>query len=304
MSSNLFLNPPLSIGDVFTAAFSICKEHWKTLGLISIFQLLSLAGTVIVLSNITRVVAGSYIAILMLVINSITGGEFGGGNDFNRVLMEYTTGIHGAHRLLDANYDNLDFDDDITNVIMTDTIVVLVSIVVVWAVTLSLVSSLFMGAFYHALGNIYTGGFPSIRDSMSHGKAYMWSVYCYQLYCLAFFIVLGILMIALPIASLKPGVILLGFLLFIISIALTSSLMTGAVPSIIIEHKSATQAIVRSLDLCKGFLCFIFCTQFSYMVTVIVLSILFNLFFNHLPGILAFVGHIIVNIATSVLGPL
>lgn len=298
-TSDLFANPPQGVMDVFSTVFSIATEQWKTLGLIAIFQLLSLAAAVTVLALVTSLAAAGYIMSMMKAINHLTGNGGGAG----RSLVDYSAGFHGASRLLDGNYDFDDMDDDLSNLFTSETIAVLAVVFILWAVTLSLVTSLYTGTFYHALGNIYTGGFPSVKESMSRGMSQMWSLYLYTLMVSLIIVALFLLMVLLPLKSLNFGVIFLGLLMFIVSVVLLVSLMAGAAPSIIVERRSATQAFGRSLDLCRSFIGFIFCTQFCYGLAIIVLSVVLNIFFTHLPGVLAFLGHLIVNILSTAIVP-
>ena len=313
MTNQYFADPPRGVIEVFSTVFIIAKEHWKTLGLIAIFQLLSMIAAILVLSLVTALTSATYVMSLVNTIKSL-GGDMNGdyGNGLSRTLFDYSTGIHGASRLLQyEDYDGFDFDnmdDGFATLFSAKTVMVLLSIYFLWVLVLSLVTSVYVGTYFHTLGNIYTGGFPSVRESMSRGMSQMWSVYFFSLMYSLIVTLFFLLMVALPFKMNWPefqnvGMIGLGVILFIISMVLLGSLMAAATPSIVVERKSAIQAFGRSMDLCKSFICFIFCTQFSYVVTLIVVSLIFNMMFNHLPGALAFIGHLFVNLLSSAIMP-
>jgi len=307
MTNQYFADPPCGVIGVFSTVFNIAKEHWKTLGLIAALQLLSVVATVLILFLVSMLLAATYIMSLVNAIKSMGGGmndDYGGGFG-RRNLIDYSVGFHGASRLLDGQdyYDNFQMDDDLANLFATETIFVLLAIYLLWMTVLSLVSSLYFGTFMHALANIYTGGFPSVNESMGRGMTQMWNVFFFQVLHTLIISAFFLLMVALPFKSNWPA-IFFGFVLFIVSVALTNSLLAGGSPSIVVERKSALKAFGRSIELCKSFVGFIFCTQFSYIVTIIVLSILFNMMFNHLPGALAFIGHLFVNIVSSTAAPM
>lgn len=303
MPNQLFENPPHGVIDVFSTACTIAKENWKTLGLIAIFQLLSLIGAALVLGLITFLVAATYIMTLIGAINKITGGDIGGFG--GRSLLDYSVGVHGASRLLDeyGNNDFGDMDDDFANLFSADTIFVILGLWFLWMFVLSLITSLYAGTFYHALASIYTGGFPSVRESMGRGVARMWSVYFFSLLYTLSLTGLFILMVGLPIKAGSSGGIAFGLILFFITMVIFGSLMTAAPSAIVVERVRVLQAFGRSFDLCKSFLCFVFCTQFCFLVTVTVLSILFNMLFDQLPHAFAFIGHLLVNIVSSSIAP-
>lgn len=304
MTNDLLSNPPHGVIDVFATTFSIFKEHWKHLGLIAIFQLLSLFGTVIVLAIITGVIAAAYIAQIMDIIKNLgqLNSELAG-----RALLEYTVGVHGASRLLEGYdyYGDFEMDDDMMpNIITGKDIAIFFSIGLLWISVISIVMSIFLGTFYHSLANIYSGGFPGVRESMNHGVSRMWTVYFFQILYSVAVLVVFCLMVALPFQVSKSlSVTFFMFLVFIITMAFAASLMVGATPAIVVERKSATEAFGRSINLCKSFVCFIFCSQFTFFVAVFIVSILFNMMFSHLPGLLAGIGHMVVNIISNAIAP-
>lgn len=304
MNNRFFSSPPQSVGEVFSTVLKIAKEHWKPLGLISIFQILAMSVAILVLLLFSFLVAASELMNLFNTLKDIQSGALDMNNGgFHRSLVDHSVGFNGASRFLDEYYEDMD-DDEMPDIFSTQTILVLLSLFLLWIIVLSLVSSLGAGAFYHALGIIYTGGFPSVKESISRGVSRMWSVYFFSLLYSLAIVVLLLLMVGLPAQGGNVGTILLGYIFFIITMVLFDSLMTAAKPSIVVERQSAVKAFQRSFELCKGFLCFIFCTELSFTLTMFLVGILTNLIFGHLPGPLAFIGHFFVNIVSQTLTPI
>jgi len=227
-------------------------------------------------------------------------------------LLDYSTGISGASRFLgyydqDYNAPNDDFEFD------AGFIITLIFMYVLWVVILCLIAAVFAGAFTHTLAEIYAGGTPTLGKSLRHGMGNMCNLFTYHiLYILAitglcFFIGIPTFMLAFGNDQPHFGVIFLGYLVLIVVlpalVVIVSSGLTAAIPSIVVEKKTAVQAFGRSWALCKNFICFIFCCQFSYNLVVFIVTIVINLVLDHLPGFLSVIGHLCVYILSSSIAP-
>ena len=179
-------------------------------------------------------------------------------------------------------------------------------------VVLALVSSIFAGAFYHALAKIYTGIAPCPKQSIRHGSGKMWSVYFFHL---LLSLLIGLILFVTLVAPIgfqawkNPDdphfrAIILGSFLFIIIMVLLCTVMVAAIPAIVVEGKSAVQAFHRSLNLCKNFMCFIFCSILCYTLVLMISMVLINLILDQLPAILGLIGHLALQIATTTIAPM
>lgn len=306
-STHLFENIPVSVGDVLATTLSVFAGNWKSLVVLTLAQLGSFFVAAIVLFGITFLTAGAYFAGVMSYLQNNAG--------YGRHLLDYSTGVSGASRLLAMNgygqyYSDDDFD--MSDLISVEFIITMIFMYVMWIGIISLISSVFQGAFTHTLAEIYAGGTPTASKSIRHGMGKMCSLFIYQMLFLliitGLILVVGIptFLLALSNDSDQPnfGVIFLGGLIFVVIFAIISSGLAAAVPSIVVESKTATQAFSRSWSLCKGFICFIFCCQFSFHLSVFVITNVLNAALDHLPTFISFVGHLCVTILSSSITPI
>lgn len=211
----------------------------------------------------------------------------------------------GTSRLLQQNNNDYYYDTS-----SAQFLIIGVVLCVFWIVTLSLVSSLFTAAFVHVIADIYAGNVPSINRSISYAKTRMYSVYCFQLIMFLIIIVGLLVTIGIPVIASIPndfqnqGFIWIGILVSIIAYIIFTTAMIAGVPSIVIEGKSAKEAFGRSWELCKNFICFIYCTIFCINAVVIIAGLVANKIFDELPGLLAITGHILVNLINISVSPI
>jgi len=147
---------------------------------------------------------------------------------------------------------------------------------------LSLVGSIFAGAFCHAIAEIYTGVAPSPVNSVRKGMEKMWKVFLFQL--ILFCLVL-LLFIITVVASgiffsedtLNVAVVILGYFAFLVGLVLMITFLVAAIPTIIVEGKNPVEALKRSFHLCKDFFFFVFCSIFCFHVGLFIVFLLTNL---------------------------
>ena len=267
-------------------------------------ELVAFIGAYIVLGGFTFSVSAKYIVAISAILQNMPNN--------NRHLLDYSVGIIGASRFLSASrFLGEDYYDDLPQ-INAKFIAALIALIVFWVVVLALVSSIFAGAFYHALAKIYTGIAPCPKQSIRHGLGEMWSVYFfYLLLSLLIGLILFVTLVA-PIgfqAWKNPDdphfrAIILGSFLFIIIMVLLCTVMVAAIPAIVVEGKSAVQAFHRSLNLCKNFMCFIFCSILCYTLVLMISMVLINLILDQLPAILGLIGHLALQIAITTFAPM
>jgi hypothetical protein len=317
LSTQLFENAPVGIDGVLGQICQIFVTHWIPLVMITGLQLVAFIGASIVLGGFTFafvsafaalggfdfLVSAKYIVVIIAILQNMP--------TYTRHLLDYSVGISGASRFLSASrFLDEDYYADLSE-IGAKFIAAMIALIVLWVVVLSLVSSIFAGAFYHALAEIYTGIAPSPNKSIRHGLDKMWNVYFFQLLIslligLSLFVTLvatiGFLLAWKPAAFLET--IILGFVLYITFMVLLSTVMVAAIPAIVVEGKSAVQAFHRSLNLCKSFICFIYCSQICYALVLIISMVLINLILDQLPAILGLIGHLALQIATTTMAPM
>lgn len=304
LSTQLFENAPVGIDGVLGQICQIFVTHWKPLVMITGLELVAFIGAYIVLGGFTFLVFAKYIAAIIAILQNMPNNT--------RHLLDYSVGISGASRFLSASrFLDEDYYADLSE-IGAKFIAAMIALIVLWVVVLSLVSSIFAGAFYHALAEIYTGITPSPNKSIRHGLDKMWNVYFFQL---LISLLIGLIMFVTLVAPIgfqawkNPDdshfeAIILCFVLFITFMVLLSTVMVAAIPAIVVEGKSAVQAFHRSLNLCKSFICFIYCSQFCYALVLMISMVLINLILDQLPAILGLIGHLALQIATTTMAPI
>jgi hypothetical protein len=312
----LFEEPPLGITEVISQTIQILLTHWRPLLSLSLMQFGMAFATGLVLSVVTFIVAGSYVAGVAAIMQQGTYG----GEDFGRHLFDRSVGISGASRLLQnyyfGNYNNNDnknyyygaegdvyqMDDLFLNGLNLSAtfIVILLLITVVWVVFLALVASIFAGSYSHALAEIYAGGIPCAKRSFGKGVERMWAVYCYQIFLSLVIIGAAVIFVVLPVylevsypSAARMLITILSVFVYIMFAAMLSALMTAAIPSIVVENKSSMEGFQRSIHLCKNFIWFVFCSQFCFEIGLVLTLVLINQVLEHLPS---FLGWLVISL--------
>ena len=85
------------------------------------------------------------------------------------------------------------------------------------------------------------------------------------------------------------GYALIMMVVFVIII----SLLVASIPAIIIENKSAIEAIKRSIILCKGYLCFILCMVFYWTLLQLTAMVIVYIILAQLPTFVSLIGHLL-----------
>jgi len=300
-TSQLFTNPPSSTFEAIAAVITIFRAQWQPLMLLVLGQI---GAFLIVGAILLAIVFGffaAYIAAIMAATSQITS-NIGAG----RHLIDYSF-VSGTSRLLQQNNPSYySFDDDLVLPDMDATLVfVVMFIFVLFFISISLINSLFGGAYIHTLAEAYVGNLPSFTNSIRHGRKKMWSVFCFViLFSLAVAAIIIIPLAILLLIKFNPFLVFLTILAVLIGVVIFSSLMIGAVPSIVIENKTSTQAFQRSYDLCKSYIGFIFCTVFCYQILLMVVATLVNLILDSLPDFVSIVGHLMVQLILSAISPI
>ena len=279
--------------------------HWKPLMTIAGIQMGTFVVAFIFLGLLTFGFAATYIVAVMSIIRNDTG-------NVGRYLLDYTVGAGASRLLFDQGYyyyENLG-EDDMSIIFGTEFFVMIGVTYIIWMLALSLISSIFHGAFIHAITCIYIGNSPDVNESITSGRQKMMSVYKFQLLYLGAITGILIITIALPFAIevpefKNPELILLGVLIFLVAITVFASTMVSAIPSIVIEGKSSLAAFERSWKLCKSSICLILSCVFCFNVTqVLSLTIMGQVVFKYLPHLLAFFGHLLVYVAIGAITPM
>jgi hypothetical protein len=303
-SNQLFENPPMGVDGVLAQGYQIFAAHWMPLVKITCLRILAISGTMAILAGFSFAVSMPYIMILVNAIKNNMPAN-------SRYLLDYSVGVCGASRLLDEDYYPYSYytddqiGDDALPKIAAKVIITIISLVVLWVVVLSLVTSTFDGAMYHALAQIYAGGAPTPINSVKHGFAKKWSVYGFKL--LSSFAIMGLTLVFLGLAYLFQAsfdLIFASYLVYVICLVLLSIVCVAAIPAIVVEGISAVQGFKRSFILCKKFICFIFCSELCYQVIFLIAVIILNLIFGQLGNFLDFLGHFAVSIAISSIKPM
>lgn len=303
-ATQLFTNAPTGVVSVFTTVFKIFGAHWKPLLLLASIQIVSFLVVFLILGLISFGFLATYMVAIAAAMSKASDGLGGNG----RHLIDHAF-FSGTSRLLQQNNDYYDGFDDFSELFDAKFFIIVAILYVLWIVTVSLVSSLFLAAFVHAIADIYAGNVPSINRSINYATTRMWSVYCFQL-LVSLVVTVGLLVtIGIPVIAnipdfKHPGLLFIGILVSIIAVMIFSSSMVAGVPSIVIERKSDTEAFGRSWELCKNYICFIFCTLFCINSALIISGALANSIFDQLPGLFALTGHIIVNLISMSLSPI
>ena len=306
-STQLFIDVRIGFIAVITTIFKIFGEHWAPLLLLSLVQLGVMLVVLALLGLITFGFLATYLIAIWASVTKAASALNGGG----RYLIDHSF-LSGSSRLLLENgyyYNGTNEDVDLSKLIDAKFFILLAVVYLLWIAAMSLINSIFAGAFIHAIADIYAGNTPTVNKSISYAKTKMWSVYCFQvLYTLA---ITGLLFLTIGFPVLlnipdfdHPGSILIGMCVGLVALVMFNSGMVAGCASIVIEGKSSTEAFGRSWELCKNYLCFIFCTVFGINLIMIFLGAVLNNIFDHLPGFFALTGHIIVNLINMIVFPM
>ncbi len=329
-STTLFHDIPTSIFQVISTVFSIFGSEWKTLILFTAMYLISVGAIAIVLGIFLFICLSTELMNLAALF-AMRAGAAGGGGGGMRHLLDYSSGVSGASRLLSGVSRGLDqyYDyggDDgtvIPNFDVTKLVVTLVFVFIIMMVAISFAASVFTGSQTHAVGEIYAGNTPDFQTSFERGWARKWTVLAYQiLYGILSFSIFMVTFIIPFLFEVKhdideaggdpnninpmdliSGALLFGIITVIIFVVL-SSLLAAAIPAMIVENKSALQAFKRSYELCKGYICFIFCTMCCYNVLLAFVMQIANILLSKLPAFIAIILHLFVNVVSCTIVPM
>ena len=314
-SSKLFSEVSHTVGKVFQHVFQIFSAHFKPLLLISLIYNAVLSVVIFVLGIISVIsVAAYFLPLLAYVANNVA-------NNANRNLLDHSLGVSGSSRLLHRTEDYsglLDLDDIEFPEFGAKFIVIMVCLCIVWVLALTLVSSIFTGAFCHAIAEIYIGATPSPDRSIKRGMSKAWNLFKYQFAICSTFLGYVILIVALVVkafelmmaevdvdddsqankAMAELAVPFLCLTAFYILLAVFAPYLTAVVPAIVIESKSPIEAIKRSWFLCKGFHCFIIGNICCFNIAAIIVSSISNVIADELE-IFGLVVHFLVQISVT-----
>lgn len=295
---SLFSNPPTSIGDVLGLVFSIFFAHWKTFALMSALYYVAIIVTSIVLVMFSYIV---FAETIMKIASNIPMGAMNGGGAGNyyrhgRHLLDYVLNTSGASRALEGYYPDAAVGAGILAIGFE-----LILMYLLFVAVLTLVISVFVGAFNHVVAEVYTGGSPSVSRSLAYGWGQKWKVYIFQL--ILSLAVLGILLVDIGIPAAAGHGVVLGFIVALGMLVALSTLLLGAVPSIVVENKSPIDAFKRSYNLCKDYFCFIFCNQFTFNALSFVFMIAINMLLDKAPAVISLLVHFLINIVLVSIGP-
>lgn len=326
-SANLFASVPVTVFDVIRDVYSIFSEHWRPLVVLTGYSFVAYVGTFFALLIATFVIGAEEVALLKQAGQMMN--QHNGYGGYVRYLVDSSTGIFGTSRFLDYySYYGDDGAGSYTyyaNPKINWGIFALTSIFIyiIWILAISFVGSVFVGAIVHAIAEVYAGNVPVVQNSLQRGWAQKWTVFGYQFIVGVSSFVLFMVAFVLPVVwdvrhvyyeadgdpdEMNPfefvSVVLLAGTVFVVGITIISSLLVAAVPSIICEQKSTMEAFKRSYQLCKNYICFIIGSYFTYQLTLVGITIIFNLVLSILPGAISVIGHLLVNVITTTLGPM
>jgi len=304
-------NRSLSVFNAYGDTLKIFVTNWKPLVAIVLLKLLTALVTSLVTGLVFAFTFASAVKEIM---------ENKPDNTFSRNLIDYAIGV-GASRALDYYGDDNNVDDgedtnimDMTESAKAITAVILkfstefIMMMIIFTLIYALVNSVFTGAMYHAAAEVYAGDNPTASKSIGYGWAKKWHVYMYSLLlCCIIFLGFGIFFYSIvtifshgDVRDVNIGGIFLLVMVFIIFLNIIGTVLVAAVPSIVVESKSPIAAFKRSWNLCKGSICYIYCSIFGASVSYMVLSALIKI----LPQFLAVPSHLCLSIAAQALSPL
>jgi len=300
LSTELFENAPVGIDGVLSHVFQIFGEHWKPLVMISGMQMIASTGVFLVLRSLTWLLLGDssiYSGSILLGMLHLMPDS----NSSRHLLVDYSVGVSGTSRFLGQDY----YPD-----MNTASVVTAIAPMVVLGFVVSLVGSIFAGAFCHAIAEIYTGVAPSPVNSVRKGMEKMWKVFLFQIILSILVLLLFIITVAASVGIFmwedNPNlfVVILGYFSFLIGMVLMTTFLVAAIPTIIVEGKNPIEALRRSYHLCKDFFFFIFCSIFCFHAGLLIVMVILFLILGQLPYFLNIIGHLVVNMATSTIAPL
>jgi hypothetical protein len=269
---------------------------------IAAFHTLSGVVSFFLLGIIAFLAMTPYIETIMQFINSLSG--LADNDGYGRHLLDYSVGFGGTSRLLQyGNYYNGDysFPDVDMSVFDGKFIATFTLIFILWALILELVNSIFVGAYFHAIADIYAGCTPFPSKSIYFGRGKVRPVFGFRFLRA---VVVGILFsvaILIPVAVNYPDfentwTIALGGLLFNCALFYLFVPAIAVVPAIVVERKPIGAAVERSWKLCRTSLCFIFCSLVAFGILKFIFSTVTSLILHILPGILEMVGKLFIGL--------
>lgn len=155
---------------------------------------------------------------------------------------------------------------------------------------------------------IYAGLAPSVTRSIKEGKKKMKTIYVFQfalglVITVLFFIAIGWPIAFHPFAYMKGnGFVMVGAMFFIMYVF--SVVTTSIIPSIVVEDKSAPEAMERSSNLFKQFMLFVLCAQFCFQFGLCAAFYLVDWLLRLLPDVFGILGHLIMEIGIASVSPI
>jgi len=298
---NLFDDPPSSFVGVLKDVFTIVREHWKPLIIISLLQAVSYIGVGILLAIFIAVTFMQVFNDIRSAVSNMQPSDMGNG----RHLVEYMVGS-GTTRVLDymngGGNDNHGFEAFYDIMIKYGPQIVV--IIIIAMITISLVMSTFVGAMTHTAADAYNGDTPGACKSIRFGWSRKWQIYFYTIIASFVFFVVLFCSILVGVKINSFFVYFLIMLAVIAFIILNVTVLVTVIPAIIVEGKSSIGAIRRSYDLSQGEFCFIFCTNFCFLLSLFVLSIVVDGILSILPIVIALLAHLGFNILVFAVCPI
>lgn len=144
-ASQLFSSPPSSIGNVILTVLEIFVQEWKTLMGLSALYLLSAIALGFTIGIFFAIFFAKEVASLMQFVSAANAGH--------RHLLDYSTGISGASRVLDESfsYGQTYYNSQMNpNALSGKFAVFSVIFVLLVVITLAFFASVFVGSLTHA----------------------------------------------------------------------------------------------------------------------------------------------------------
>lgn len=181
-----------------------------------------------------------------------------------------------------------DGDDEVDAKVVIGMLILLI----VWVVALSLVLSTFAGAMHHTIAQIYAStdsgpgcldnNKPSPIQAIKRGYAKKSHIFGYMLLLSSVFIVVTFVTVGLPSVTMGGLGQAFFYMIYLVASFVICICTVAAIPTIVAEGKSPWDAFVRSMNLCRRYICFIFCTQLCYRfgmgLGIVIVALLLSLF--------------------------
>lgn len=319
-SSELFSIGPQNFIEVLSLVFKIYGAEWKPLTGLAVLFLLTYVGVAVVVEVIAAALFLGEVSYLVTMASQLKSGGLGmasAGGNLRNLAIEY---YEKSSRMLSEGY--YPKYDPYYGINIGAMVISMVLILLSVALVLSFITSVFGGAFVHAVGEIYAGNTPIVKNSLQRGWMRKWSVFGYHILLglLDFLILLVTFFLPLYIdfrhletemeetGSIKQSevffpMIIAGIFSAII-LGIIVILLTAAVPAIMIENKSIIASFKRSFELCKENLCLIFLTMFVFFILQQVTAWIVRLIFGSLSAFLVTVATLTLKVLSWTIHPI